>query len=164
MAAALHSVTSSLSEESTFISTDSREGRLYTRSLSVDSTLSDDVWITSSSRFELEPSEVEDQLKESIHRLHTAGDERKEYNKGLMRTVMLYINPLEYFNNKSKQPEDGGWEIPFQDIRDLEYIGSGGQGVITLVWMNRINGWMDGCMNGWMHGLMDGWMHGWMDA
>lgn len=130
MAAALPSVTSSLSEESAFISTDSREGRLYTHSLSVDSTLSDDVWITSSSRFELEPSEVEDQLKESIQRLHTPGDERKEYNKGLMRTVMLYINPLGYFNNKNKQPEDGGWEIPFQDIRDLEYIGSGGQGTV----------------------------------
>ena len=60
--------------------------------------------------FEYEPSKLETQLKENIQRLNTPADETGR----------------RLDNNKESVDE---WEIPFQDIRDLEYVGSGGQGM-----------------------------------
>lgn len=53
----------------------------------------------------------------------------KEYKRRtvtMVRNLLTYWNPFSYF--RSSQAEQERWEIPFEDIRDLTFIGSGGQG------------------------------------
>lgn len=97
--------------------------------------------------FNYEPSKVETQLKESIQRLNTPADEKEPgislsnestAPASYLHDVGVLLTSLESsIGNKqqseevcSDETEEDCWEIPFQDIRDLEFVGSGGQGEI----------------------------------
>ena len=71
-----------------------------------------------------EPSKVETQLKENIQRLNTPADEKNRQ-----------LHDVEACGDccTKEDDHDSEWEIPFQDIRELEYVGSGGQGIIISV-------------------------------
>ena len=79
--------------------------------------------------FNFEPSKVETQLKENIQRLKTPGDEvENTFDSGAQSLVSYCSSHLPHVSTKEED-----WEIPFQDIRDLEYVGSGGQGKLYSV-------------------------------
>lgn len=99
--------------------------------------------------FNYEPSKVESQLKESIQRLNTPADEKEKklakhqdsgYNgsevAAFIHDVGTLLTSLESSIGKEREDGDAAkdtveddWEIPFQDIRDLEFVGSGAQGI-----------------------------------
>ncbi len=66
--------------------------------------------------FDYEPSKLETHLKENIQRLNTPADENGRRLDSIQSPCYDKLDTTD------------GWEIPFQDIRELEYVGSGGQG------------------------------------
>ena len=83
--------------------------------------------------FDYEPSKVETQLKVNIQRLKTPSEENG-------RELQCDDEACGGGNTAGKELRDAAadsgfagvespWEVPFQDIRNLEYVGSGGQGM-----------------------------------
>ena len=83
----------------------------------------------------LQPSELQEKLQGQLE-LHqqspceatTPGDSKR---LGSTQSVFSYWNPLGFLGyfRKDRHSGDGDdWEVPFEDIRGLEFIGSGSQG------------------------------------
>lgn len=83
----------------------------------------------------MELSEQESRIRDLLDGLSsTAGrSSTTEYKKktlGVVQNLVTYLNPLGYFK-KDQTGQAYSWEIPFEDIRELSYIGKGGQGIPT---------------------------------
>ena len=83
----------------------------------------------------LQPSELQEKLQDQLE-MHqqssseatTPGDSKRV---GSWQNALSYMNPfgfLGYFRKDRHSGEVDDWEVPFEDIRDLEFIGSGAQG------------------------------------
>ena len=84
----------------------------------------------------MELSEQESRIRDLLDGLSlTAGrSSTTEYKKktlGVVQNLVNYLNPLGYF--KKDQAGQDSWEIPFEDIRELSYIGRGGQGMNACI-------------------------------
>lgn len=80
----------------------------------------------------LELSEVESHVQDQLGSITSAdpaaaskGYKRRTLN--IVQNFMTYLNPLGYFKNSQAEQDKG--EVPFEDIRELAFIGSGGQGI-----------------------------------
>ncbi|XP_003388129.1 PREDICTED: mitogen-activated protein kinase kinase kinase 13-A-like [Amphimedon queenslandica] len=88
----------------------------------------------SSAGMGMELSEQESRIRDLLDGLSlTAGrSSTTEYKKktlGVVQNLVNYLNPLGYFK-KDQAGQAYSWEIPFEDIRELSYIGKGGQGAV----------------------------------
>ena len=68
-------------------------------------------------------SEVETHVQDQLDNMQKASTQ--ENKKSLLQNIYTYA--VGYFNKKSQQVQDR-WEIPFEDIQELAFVGSGGQG------------------------------------
>ncbi len=77
--------------------------------------------------FDYEPSKIETQLKVNIQRLRTPSEE----NGGELQCDIESCGGGDTAEKELRDAvaDEQPWEVPFQDIRDLEYVGSGGQGM-----------------------------------
>lgn len=84
---------------------------------------------------DLQPSELQEKLQDHLE-LHQqsaseANSSAESRRPGGLQSVLNYWNPfgfLGYFRKEKHSGEGDDWEVPFEDIRDLEFIGSGSQG------------------------------------
>ena len=79
----------------------------------------------------MELSELEIRIKDLMDGLTaTARPTSTQYKKrtlSIVQSLVTYFNPLGYFKKEATGGQEG-LEIPFEDIRELSYIGAGGQG------------------------------------
>ena len=68
-------------------------------------------------------SEVETHVQDQLGNMQKPPPQ--ENKRGLLQNIYTYT--VGYFNKKSQQVPDR-WEIPFEDIQELAFVGSGGQG------------------------------------
>ena len=84
---------------------------------------------------DLQPSKLQEKLQDQLE-LHqqssseatTPGDSKR---LGSLQSAVGYWNLfglLSYFRKDKHSGDSDDWEIPFEDIRDLEFVGSGSQG------------------------------------
>ena len=51
---------------------------------------------------------------------------------------MLFFWPVSLFKKKQKPENDSIWDVPFEEITELQWIGSGAQGAVFLGrWKNE---------------------------
>ena len=91
------------------------EERLESHVLCADRDTNDSASTTNSHR-------LQDESVESGHR------------NGFWNGVWACFGPIVSFVQKDKRPQtkEDSWDIPFEDIRELEFIGSGSQGAVFV--------------------------------